>query len=120
MKLRETSCVYGTEGPGRKGEEGQQREKAGPGAEGQKGPAKGKTRPKSRRRGKGPRIRVYILEHAKQITSIINSPCRRPLRQKCRPSTLRQGYGKGTLRQGYLERYLATRLSKDRGESTLE
>ena len=28
VKLRETSCVYGTEGPGRKAEEGQQREKS--------------------------------------------------------------------------------------------
>ena len=95
VKLRETRCVRYRGTRGGKREEGPARGKSRTGGKGRKGPAKGgKARPKSRRRGEGGKLQVYMLEHASHPTRIVNS---------C---------GQCTLRVRATEKYLAPGLTK--------
>ena len=94
MKLRETRCVYDTEGPegGARGgtSEGKEQDRGG---RAKRASERGKARPKRRRRGEGGKLQVYMLEHASHTTRIVNS-CGRSM------YLASQGYIKSTLRQG--------------------
>ena len=87
--------VYDTEGP--EGEarggtsEGKEQDRGGRAKRASEG---GKARPKSRRRGEGGKLQVYMLEHARHFTRIVNS---------C---------GQCTLRVRATQKYLAPGLTK--------